>query len=62
MNLIDFLYSVSKICEDNYDPRYANVTEDEIIEMDKAYGRHISLEDGLRNPELVAPRTRVCFL
>ncbi len=50
------------MCEDNYDPRYANVTEDEIIEMDKAYGRHISLEDGLRNPELVAPRTRVCFL
>uniref|UniRef100_A0A914D2U9 NR LBD domain-containing protein n=1 Tax=Acrobeloides nanus TaxID=290746 RepID=A0A914D2U9_9BILA len=59
MNLIDFLYSVSKICEDNYDPCYANVTEDEIIEMDKAYGRHISLEDGLRNPELVAPRTRI---
>uniref|UniRef100_A0A914E131 NR LBD domain-containing protein n=1 Tax=Acrobeloides nanus TaxID=290746 RepID=A0A914E131_9BILA len=32
---------MNKVCNDNYDPRYAHVTEDAIIEMDSIYGRHL---------------------
>lgn len=49
----------SRICEDNYDQRYAFVTEEDVIYMDKIYGRDVSLADGIRRPELVAPRTKV---
>lgn len=59
MNLIDFLTSVRRICDDTFDPKYEHVTVDDVIELDKIYGRHISLADGLRNPELVCPRTKV---
>ena len=50
---------MNKVCNDNYDPRYAHVTEDDIIAMDSIYGRHVSLKDGIQQPELVAPRARV---
>jgi len=60
LNLIEFLHSARQIVEDTYDPRYFNVTKNDIIEMDSLYGRDVSLADGLRNPELVAPRTKVC--
>jgi hypothetical protein len=52
---------LNNICNDNFDPKYGYVTEEDIIEMDKKYGRDVPLEEGIQYPERVAPRTRVNF-
>uniref|UniRef100_A0A914DI87 NR LBD domain-containing protein n=1 Tax=Acrobeloides nanus TaxID=290746 RepID=A0A914DI87_9BILA len=61
INLLNFLVETTKLVDDNYDSRYALVTEEDIIVMDQQYGRNVSLEDGIKRPELVAPRTKNRF-
>uniref|UniRef100_A0A914EIS9 NR LBD domain-containing protein n=1 Tax=Acrobeloides nanus TaxID=290746 RepID=A0A914EIS9_9BILA len=58
LNLIDFLVSMSRICNDNFDPNYEHVTLEDTIKLDKIYGRTISLEEGLQFPDRVAPRIK----
>ena len=50
---------MNKVCHDNFDPRFENVTFEETVELNKIFGRHISLEEGLQHPEYVCPRTKV---
>ena len=59
LNLIDFLVSMNRICNDNFDPNYEHITLEDTIKLDKIYGRNISLEEGLHFPDRVAPRIKV---
>jgi hypothetical protein len=61
LNFMDFLMSMNRLCYDRYDPRYEHVTWEDLKVLDTSYGRHISLEEGLQQPELVSPRTKVKF-
>lgn len=56
---MNFLQAMNKVCYDNYDLRYADVTHADMVKLDGMYGRDISLEDGLQHPEKVSPRTKV---
>uniref|UniRef100_A0A914EIU4 aralkylamine N-acetyltransferase n=1 Tax=Acrobeloides nanus TaxID=290746 RepID=A0A914EIU4_9BILA len=58
---MDFLVSMNKVCNDHVDPRYEHITYEDMIELDKIIGRHISLEEGIQHPEYVCPRTKNKF-
>ena len=57
-NIIEFLTSMTKTCLNSYDPTFTNLTKEDWERIEKNFGRTISLSDGLRNPELVCPRTK----
>jgi hypothetical protein len=50
---------MNKVCNDHVDPRYEHITYEDMVELDKIIGRHISLEEGIQHPEYVCPRTKV---
>lgn len=61
LNYMDFLFSMNKVCNDNYDPRYSHVTEEDMVELDRLCGRDVPLEEAIQNPELIARRIKVIW-
>ncbi|KAE9549242.1 hypothetical protein FO519_007551 [Halicephalobus sp. NKZ332] len=57
-NLIGFLTSMTRTCLNSYDPNFVNLTREDWRRVDRNFGRSVSLAEGLRNPELVCPRTK----
>lgn len=57
-NLIGFLTSMTETCLNSYDPNFTNLTREDWQRIENNFGRTVSLAEGLRNPELVCPRTK----
>uniref|UniRef100_A0A1I8AK52 Nuclear receptor domain-containing protein n=1 Tax=Steinernema glaseri TaxID=37863 RepID=A0A1I8AK52_9BILA len=57
-DFINFLINVDQSLEHLYDPAYEHITAADVEKLNDTYGRHLSLEEGLRRPDLVCPRTK----
>ena len=55
--LINFLKLMTRSTIEAYDPKYENLDFEEIRKL--PIGRHVSLSDGLKHPELVAARVKL---
>uniref|UniRef100_A0AC34GPE0 Uncharacterized protein n=1 Tax=Panagrolaimus sp. ES5 TaxID=591445 RepID=A0AC34GPE0_9BILA len=55
--LINFLKLMTRSVVEAYDPKYENLNFEEIRKL--PIGRHVSLSEGLKHPELVAPRVKI---
>jgi hypothetical protein len=55
--LINFLKLMTRSTIEAYDPKYENLNYEEIRKL--PIGRHVTLSEGLKHPELVAPRVKI---
>ena len=55
--LINFLKLITRSTIEAYDPKYEHLSYEEIRKL--PIGRHVTLSEGLKHPELVAPRVKI---